>query len=395
MKENNRENGINFGMPDIFVDLISSLSAVRALSELNYQTASETELIEDALRALIQNQDMERCSFFHLDEQGYLVYLAGLSVREQNTGSHGDYKPLQFKIGEGIIGLAAQSGELQHCQNCSEDKRFLSEVKISKKVLLGSIISVPVFTSGTKLVGVLNISHPQPYHFSGWHIRLLEIYKNMLGRLITNFHLFQKMEDQISMRTAKLEQALSDLQSLKEHFESISMIDQLTGLYNRRYFYSQVELALANTKRYGQSLCLLMLDLDNFKAANDIYGHGFGDEVLTKFAAVMRHHVRDSDILARFGGEEFVVIFTNTDCSDGTLFAERIRKTVEAIVWEDKADFTQTVSIGLYCLNNDEGSTASNMDIDKLIQYADVALYAAKEQGRNGVVTFTESMLQK
>ena len=396
MNEMTKEQQINqFGIQDIIVDLFSSLATVRELSELTHSTGSEKKIIKDALSVLIQNQDMERCSFFYLDEDDSLVNLAGISASEESTGLLKTYKPAKFKIGEGIIGLAAQTGELQNCQNCAEDERFSVDGQSSKKVLLGSIISVPVFTAGEKLIGVLNISHPEAYHFNEWHIRLLEIYKNMLGQLITNYQLFQEMEAQITLRTAKLELALTDLHTLKEHFESISMVDQLTGLYNRHYFYTQVELALANTKRYGHSLCLLMLDLDDFKAANDNHGHGFGDEVLVKFSAVMQQHVRDSDILARFGGEEFVVIFTNTDCNDGLLFAERIRKTIESLVWDDKPGFTQTISIGLYCMCDDDLEAASNVDIDKLIKYADVALYEAKHQGRNSVITFTEDMLQK
>lgn len=218
----------------------------------------------------------------------------------------------------------------------------------------------------------------------------------MLGQLITNYRLFQQMEEQISKRTVKLEQALIDLKSLKEHYESISMLDQLTGLYNRHYFYEQVEHALANTKRYGQSLCLLILDLDQFKFVNDDYGHGFGDEVLKKVSKALQQQVRESDILVRFGGEEFIVIFTNTNCNNGHVFAERIRKNIGSLRWE-KEGFSQTMSIGLYCLNNEccGKDNADVISIDNLIHYADTALYQAKKQGRNRVVTFSKDMLKE
>ena len=384
------------GLQDIFIDLLNSLSAVKDLSELNCQAGNEKELIKNALVILIQNQDMERCSFFLLNEEGLLVNLAGLSATDLTDTSQQDYKPLQFRIGEGVIGMAAQTGELQNCLNCLEDERFTPDLVHGESTLPGSIISVPVFVGDKELIGVLNISHPEAYYFTEWHIRMLGIYKNMLGQLITNFRLFQQMEEQIAKRTIKLEQALTDLQVLKEHFESVSMLDQLTGLYNRRYFYDQVELAVANAKRYGQSLCLLLLDLDKFKAVNDLHGHGFGDEVLRKVSVALQQQVRESDILVRFGGEEFIVIFTNTACINGDIFAERIRKDIESLSWE-REGFVQTVSIGLYCLNNEfcaeDGTSVINDD--NLIHYADTALYRAKYLGRNKVVTFTKDMLEK
>ena len=388
---------IETGMQNIIVDLLNSLSAVKALSELNCQTENEKELIKKALTILIQNQDMERCSFFLLNDQGYLINLTGLSTADVPFDKHIDYKPLQFKVGEGVIGAAAEAGELQHCQNCHEDQRFTANIMQDKSLLPGSIISVPVYVTDKELIGVLNISHPQTNYFTEWHIRMLGIYKNMLGQLITNYRLFEQMEEQISRRTSKLEQALSDLQNLKEHFESISMIDHLTGLYNRHYFFQQVELVIANTKRYGQSLCLLVLDLDLFKAVNDNYGHGFGDSVLKKVSNILQQQVRESDILVRYGGEEFIVIFSNTNCRNGAIFAERIRNSIEALEWEQQDGFVQTVSIGLYCLNNKcRGSdNKQEINIDNLINYADLALYKAKELGRNKVVAFTTDMMEK
>ncbi|NOQ76834.1 MAG: diguanylate cyclase [Methylococcaceae bacterium] len=383
------------GLEDIIVELLSSLSAIKDLSELNCQAGSEKELITNALSVLIQNQDMERCSFFLLNDLGFLVNLTGLSVMESPDATRKQYKTSQFKVGEGIIGTAALKGELQHCQNCLEDERFASIDKQVGVVAPGSIISVPI-TVGIELVGVLNISHPQAYHFNDWHIRMLGIYKNMLGQLIANYRLFRQMDDQIFKRTAKLEEALVDLNTLKEHFESISMIDQLTGLYNRRYFYEQSELALANTKRYGQPLCLLVLDLDHFKRVNDQYGHGVGDKVLIKTSKVLQQQIRDTDVLVRYGGEEFVIIFTNTSCSNGKIFAERIRKKIESLKWQD-SEYVQTVSIGLYCLSSGCCLQENNkeLNIDKLVNFADTALYKAKAEGRNQVVIYNGDKLEK
>lgn len=372
---------------DVIVDLLNSLSAIRGLSELNSQAASEKELIFKALSILICNQDMERCSFFILDEEQCLVNLTGISSKEYSGAERTARAPLKFKMGQGIIGQAAKTGELQQCMNCKEDKRFFQQ---TEDMSPGSVISGPIFAAG-ELVGVLNISHPEVNYFSEWHIRLLHIYKNMMGELIANYRLLQRMEEQIAVRTRHLERALEDVRLLKEHHENMSMRDELTGLYNRRYFYAQIETALARSRSQRQALCLMVLDLDHFKEINDVYGHGFGDTVLKDVSRAIKEEIRESDILARFGGEEFVMVFTNMNDSKGQLFAERIRKKIESLRCLCKQQPVRiTASIGLYCLT-EEHLNQDDLNIDLLIHYADKALYAAKAAGRNRIVLFTEA----
>jgi len=376
-------------IPDIIVDLMGSLSAIKELSELNCRSGSEKELISKALSVLIQNQDMERCSFFILDKEQHLVNLTGLSNQEHLDGKKTERTPLKFKIGEGIIGLAAETLTLQHCNNCREDSRFSNHLSKTNDLMPGSIISVPVL-AGEELIGLLNISHPDVNYFSEWHIRLLHIYKNMMGELITNFRLFQHMEEQVASRTQKLEIALDNIQKLKEHYESMSMLDELTGLYNRRYFYAQIETTLARSKRHGQPICILVFDLDHFKNINDAYGHGLGDIVLKDVSSAVREEIRESDILVRFGGEEFVIIFTDTESDMGQAFAERIRKKIASLSWNVREnDIRITASIGVHCMLLDS-LNKDNYDIDTLIGYADHALYVAKASGRNKIVLFKE-----
>ena len=389
MEHNKMAENINqFNVQDIIVDLLNSLSAVKELSELNHQAGNEKELIFKALSILIQNQDMERCSFFVLDEQQNLVNLTGLSSREFSAGKERvNRTPLKFKIGEGIIGQAAKTGEIQHCKNCKEDSRFLNNFSQATDMLPGSVISVPV-SEVNGLIGVLNISHPDANYFSEWHIRLLRIYKNMMGELIINYRLPRQIEDQIAARTKMLEVALENMKQLKKYHESMSMLDELTGLYNRRYFYMQIEAALARSKRYQQPLCLLILDLDYFKRINDTYGHGFGDIVLKDVAISLREEIRESDILARFGGEEFVITFTDIDRKKGKQFAERIRQKIASLGWKIQGqEVNITTSIGVHCLV-EEVLEQDNYDIDALLNCADKALYAAKAGGRNRVVFY-------
>jgi diguanylate cyclase (GGDEF)-like protein len=382
-----------FGIEDIFFDLVNSLSAVKGLSEIDSNVSDEKALVVSALNVLIDNQDMERCSFYLLDEDQNLVNVSGLSSEEHIAGKAlGNYRPSKFKIGEGVIGLAAQTGELQRCNDCANDSRFQKNQQTAQGVFPGSLISVPVFAE-KQLLGILNISHPDSNYFTDWHIRLLHIYKNMLGQLITNCRLFQKMEKQIANRTEKLEKALKNVEQLKDRYENLAMIDDLTGLFNRRYFFIQAEMAIANTIRYGQLLCVLVIDIDFFKKLNDTYGHQCGDQVLVHVAELLKAQMRDSDILVRYGGEEFIVIFTNTDCQKGKIFAERIRETIETSVYDFKDNqLKTTVSIGVYCLDQAHAKQGVN-NIDEIIHCADLALYEAKAVGRNQVVVFNEKLL--
>lgn len=388
MEQNTIEENINqFNIQDIIVDLLSSLSAIKELSELNYQATNEKELISKALSILIQNQDMESCSFFMLDEQQNLVNLTGLSSKEYSGAERINRTPLEFQFGEGIIGQAAKTGKIQHCKSCKEDPRFSNILLYPNDLLPGSVISVPI-SAVNGLIGVLNISHPDANYFSEWHINLLHIYKNMMGELITNYRFPRQIEEQIAVRTKKLEAALKSMDQLKKYHESMSMLDELTGLYNRRYFYMQIEAALARSKRFRQPLCLLVLDLDYFKAINDSYGHGFGDIVLKDVAQSLREEIRESDILARFGGEEFVITFTDIDRKKGKLFAERIRKRIASLGWKVQGKEVKiTTSIGVHCVV-EEALEQDNFDIDGLLNCADQALYAAKAGGRNRVVFF-------
>ena len=376
------------GIQDLIVDLINALSAVKSLSEVSCEIADEKTVIRHALSGLLSNQDMERCSFFVVDSDGMLSNVTGLSIDDSPDENISlPEKTMHFKRGEGIIGSAAISGEIQYCRNCSEDQRFANGGNPAS--LPGSIICVPVYTLHHVLIGVLNVSHPQPNFFSNWHLRLLEVYSNILGQLITNRRLFQQMESQISLRTAELERLVQETSQLKDYYASMSMHDQLTGLHNRRYFYDQVELALAQHKRHAYPFCLLVMDIDHFKLINDQYGHQFGDEVLIGVSEALKQEVRNTDILVRFGGEEFVIIFSNTSCDSGKYFSERIRKKIKSLNWKnDEEKVSITISIGLHCLKPGHTQQDQQLDIDKIISCADAALYKAKENGRDRVEIF-------
>jgi diguanylate cyclase (GGDEF)-like protein len=170
---------------------------------------------------------------------------------------------------------------------------------------------------------------------------------------------------------------------LEQRLTLLSDTDELTGVRNRRYFMPLLEREVERAKRFGQSLSLLMLDIDRFKRINDAYGHPTGDLVIRRLADLCRDAVREIDVIARVGGEEFCVLLPGASIGHAGEVAERIRAMVEATDVENPQALPLgfTVSIGVASLNADD---ATGYD---LFGRADTALYAAKAAGRNCVIT--------
>ncbi len=153
--------------------------------------------------------------------------------------------------------------------------------------------------------------------------------------------------------------------------------DELTGLFLREVFNVVLHQQIEKSKRTDTSVCLLMIDIDDFKQVNDTYGHQEGDRVLEKLGEVIRSSVREMDIPARYGGEEFAVVMPEISIKQAAHVAERIRANIEQLVFNN---FSVTVSAGA-------GQTGNDIDTQEdLIEAADKALYQAKENGKNQVV---------
>ena len=174
----------------------------------------------------------------------------------------------------------------------------------------------------------------------------------------------------------RLQQAMAD----KEKLERLANLDSLTGLYNRRAISGKLRDLINRANRYKEDFSLVMLDIDHFKKVNDRYGHLTGDEVLEKIATLVRRNIRNTDVVGRYGGEEFIIILPQTNLSSAWVIAERIRSIIENAEMKDPAGnvFTVTVSQGLSEWERGE-------DADALISCADEALYKAKARGRNRV----------
>lgn len=160
-------------------------------------------------------------------------------------------------------------------------------------------------------------------------------------------------------------------------------MDGLTSVYNKRYLLETLDRELAQSHRTGSPLCLMMLDLDRFKSINDNYGHLVGDAVLVEFARRAKAVLRSGELLARYGGEEFAIVLTQTALADAVVVAERVREStaLDPVVYESLV-VPMTVSIGV-C----EYAGRAPCEPNDLLVEADALLYAAKQQGRNRVLS--------
>ena len=175
-------------------------------------------------------------------------------------------------------------------------------------------------------------------------------------------------------------QAEEALKAAKQHAEDLARKDELTGLDNRRAFFEQAHRAFKQSRRFGHPISVIMLDIDHFKMINDTYGHSVGDQVLQALAEPLRTVVREIDIVARMGGEEFALVLPETALAEAANLAERLRAGIAAIVVPVDGHRIQiTASLGVVACSDDDQT------IESVLTKADDALYVAKKKGRNQV----------
>ncbi len=196
-----------------------------------------------------------------------------------------------------------------------------------------------------------------------------------LRRKLLQADIFQAM-------VSRQQKSLQYRKSQQEHFQQLALTDALTGAVNRHRFNKVMSDEITNVNIYGTPLSILLLDIDFFKKINDTYGHVIGDEVLVAFYQSCKESVRSTDIVARIGGEEFVIVMPNTSIDSATIFAERLREKIANLKVEAGGEIiTLTVSIGVAQWNKDTFSKAEHF-----IEHTDKLLYQAKHSGRNKVI---------
>ena len=371
-----------------FIQIIDSLSGIRKLSYLGNQQLSRDTLIDSMLSAVIEHLGAERVALYLLEDNvlNCVACLTWEKYAANESGLENDCK--SYLLDESTIGKTASSREVIHIRNCKLSDNNVINYEGNGHIE-GSLICAPIMVNDA-VHGVLELSHPNPDHFESWQEHSIIIYADLIGMLLHNNTSISNIQNIVDVRTQELSLALEESEKLRARYEEMSVIDPLTKLYNRRYFFSEVAAGLARAKRYDHPFSLMLMDLDFFKEVNDNYGHECGDKVLKNVSDILNRFTREGDTLARYGGEEFVMALPETDYDGAKILAERIRTTIEENEWEC-IDKNITISIGISSLNQrTENQIDEDVQIADIIREADRALYYVKQNGRNNVKAFSD-----
>lgn len=237
--------------------------------------------------------------------------------------------------------------------NNVEDEKY----GFTKERGIKSLLCIPL-SSKNESYGVVLVEQERPDAFEDEHVKFLSAISNQISVALENVGLYEKMQQ-------------------------MATTDALTKIYNRLYFNEMLSKEMANADKDSYPMCVSIFDIDHFKKFNDTYGHLFGDLVLKTIAKLAKDHVREQDIVARFGGEEFVIIMPNTTTPEAYDLIESLRETIsQCHVKEGTISASVTVSFGIACYPNHGGTEA------EVLSAADTALYKAKVEGRNCVRVF-------
>jgi len=354
------------------IRLVGSMTALRKLSDLERSLVDESALLQQSLQILMENHELELAVVF-LQQQGRLQQVAMQQWQEKP-------QPLRVPALDNLASLAARS--------------FASaSVESQQDMTLGDVSSPAIclpLISGEECTGALCVCSADTDFFTAAHERSLQIYCNFLTQSLVNNRLLRRMEGLVQERTERLQAALDEAHALQQRYQELAIIDPLTGLHNRRFFFPEACTLIAAALRYQKPLSLLLLDLDRLKQVNESGGYDAGDQLLRDVAQLLQKDKREADILARFGGEEFVMILPQTDVAGASDFAGRVCEHLQAQVSQlTSGPDDISVSTGLSSLRY-PATISTQQVLDYLLRQAGTALLHAKEQGGNRVSHYAD-----
>ena len=266
-----------------------------------------------------------------------------------------DVSGFRVKIGEGIAGWVAQTGKPTIVNDVAKDPRFSGKFDAETQFHTRSILCAPLISRG-RTIGVVEIINREGGRFTRSDLEMLLTLVDPCAIAIENAILFQKAEQ-------------------------LTITDDLTKLFNSRYLNLYIGREIKRCKRHGVPLSVIFLDLDGFKGVNDQYGHLAGSRTLSEVGQVLLVAVRESDVLARYGGDEFVVVLPETPAAGALVIAERIRKAIEGNIFLATQGLKARISASFGVSSYPEHALTP----EGLIQKADQAMYRVKERNKNGI----------
>lgn len=265
-------------------------------------------------------------------------------------------KGLRLKIGEGVAGFVAKTGQSLLIPNVYEDPRWTRKVDSISQFKTKSIICVPLMSKG-KVLGVIELINKLEEHtFDNNDMTLLITLADYAAIAIENARFLQQVR-------------------------ALTITDDVTDLYNSRYLQTRLKEEVERSRRYNQKFSLIFLDIDHFKEVNDSYGHLIGSRVLREVGAILKECVRQIDNAFRYGGDEFVVLLPQTDKRGALSVASKMRDHMNnfEFVADMDLDLHLTASFGVATYPTDANSVVD------LLRLADRAMYFVKEHGRDNI----------
>ncbi len=311
------------------------------------------------------------------------VMVKGLATVVSLVGARFGYVVLADEFGRpGLVGSYKLPAEIQKafdaypiCPPCKSFERLMNgeyqepvtfmpcRILFDVSISYPGLISIPLKLADRRM-GFLHLGMAPDVIFTGDEISLLQTIGNQFSAAVERARMY-------------------------ENFEKLAMIDSLTGLYNRRQLFNLGQIEFSRACRYNHAISVIMLDIDWFKKVNDVYGHLTGDQVLQQIANRCRMVLRTSDVIGRFGGEEFVILLPQTNVQHAQNIANRIRLLVQdRPIMTDRGEISVTISLGISSMEGDCDSR-----LEWVVDQADQALLKAKDMGRNRVVIWEEDQV--
>jgi diguanylate cyclase (GGDEF)-like protein len=328
---------------------------------------------------------------FHA-ERGYLVLLNqddnGLEFRVQQDHDGQPLSKPEEQISHTIFDEVIKTRKSLVIANAYTDSDFQNADSVMA-LKLQSVMCVPLISRGNTIGAIYLENRSEASVFTEDDLKPLEYFAAQAAISIENAILNDELESRVAERTVelvrinkRLREEIEERKRIEKELQRLAMTDPLTGAYNRRHFFELAQQEFDRSQRYGRQISMIIFDIDFLKQINDSYGHLVGDQILQATAQRFMDNLRQLDIFARYGGDEFVVLLPETDLEQAKLAARRLHDVVSRTPVETlEGPVHLQISMGVACLHDTD-------DMEKLLMKADQALYTAKESGRNRVVVF-------